>query len=68
MPPTGLARTHSVSLETLAYKYGTDKSKDDHKYVDLYHSLFADRRHRVYNVTEIGVSTGQSIAVWADYF
>ena len=46
-----------VSLETLAYKYGTDKSKDDHKYVDLYHSLFHDRRHRVHNLTELGVSS-----------
>ena len=60
--------TRPLSLETLAYKYGTDKSKDDHKYVDLYHSLFADRRHRVYNLTEIGVATGQSVAMWADYF
>ena len=56
------------SLETLAYRYGTDKSKDDHKYVDIYHSLFADRRQRVLNLTEIGVSSGQSVAMWADYF
>ena len=58
----------TVSLETLAYKYGTDKSKDDHKYVDLYHALFSDRRQRVLNLTEIGVSTGQSVAMWSDYF
>ena len=57
-----------LSLETLAYKYGTDKSKDDHKYVDIYHSLFHDRRNRVLNLTEIGVSTGQSVAMWTDYF
>ena len=57
-----------LSLETLAYKYGTDKSKDDHKYVDIYHSLFHDRRHRILNLTEIGVSTGQSVAMWSDYF
>ena len=58
----------SLSLETLAYKYGTDKSKDDHKYVDIYHSLLADRRHHIRNVTEIGVASGQSIAMWHEYF
>jgi hypothetical protein len=58
----------ALSLETLAYKYGTDKAKDDHKYVDLYHSLFHDRRLNVLNVTEIGVAKGQSVAMWADYF
>ena len=54
---------HLLSLETLAYKYGTDKSKDDHKYVDIYHSLLADRRQHIRNVTEIGVAAGQSIAI-----
>ena len=28
------------TLEEIAYKYGTDKAKDDHKFVDLYMSLF----------------------------
>ena len=28
------------SLETLMFYYGTDKSHDDHKYVDLYSALF----------------------------
>ena len=65
---TGHVAAAPLSLETLAYKYGTDKSKDDHKYVDIYHSLLADRRHRIRNLTEIGVSTGQSVAMWADYF
>ena len=55
-------------LERLAYHYGTDKSRDDHKYTDQYAMLFDDRRFRVRNVTEVGVSGGQSLQVWAEYF
>lgn len=55
-------------LEALAYKYGSDKSKDDHKYVDLYESLFQSRRRHIKNMTEIGVSAGQSLQMWDDYF
>ena len=51
------------SLETLAYKYGTDKSKDDHKYVDLYHSLFADREKAVGTFTEVVVYDNAQVCV-----
>ena len=57
-----------LSLEDLMYKYGTDKSKDDHKYSDLYAMLFDPIRGKVRNVLEVGVSTGQSLKVWHDYF
>jgi hypothetical protein len=40
-------------LEKLAYKYGTDKSHDDHKYVDTYSMLFQHHRFRVHNITEV---------------
>ena len=56
------------SLEDLMYKYGTDKSKDDHKYSDLYAMLFDPIRGEVRNVMELGVATGQSLKVWHDYF
>ena len=56
------------SLETLAFYYGTDKSHDDHKYTDLYSSLFDPIRASVRNVTEIGLAQGQSLQVWHDYF
>ena len=45
-----------------------DTHVDSRADVDLYHALFADRRERVLNLTEIGVATGQSVAMWADYF
>jgi hypothetical protein len=41
------------TLEKLAYKYGTDKSHDDHKYVDVYNMLFQHVRHKVKNMTEV---------------
>ena len=59
---TGGGSEH-LSLEEIAYKYGTDKSKGDHKYVDLYMMLFDPIRTRVRNVTEVGVAHGQSLRV-----
>jgi len=50
------------------YKYHTDKSRDDHKYSDLYAMLLDPIRHTVRNVSEIGVMAGQSLKVWHDYF
>lgn len=67
-------RTHHIIvednglLERLAFKYGTDKSKDDHKYVDVYSSIFDSRRFTIFNMTEIGISAGQSMQVWHEYF
>jgi hypothetical protein len=57
-----------LSLEDLMYKYGTDKSKDDHKYSDLYAMLFDPIRGEVRNALEVGVEMGRSLMVWHDYF
>ena len=65
----GLARLDAVpSLEELAYRYGTDKSKDDHKYIDLYMSLFDPIRFQVRNIAELGIASGQSLQMWHEYF
>ena len=67
-----IPRAHSASasamLEDLAYSFATDKSHDDHKYVDLYSALFDPIRHDIRNVTEIGAAAGQSLQVWHEYF
>ena len=55
-------------LEYLAFKFGTDKSKDDHKYTDLYGSIYHQGRFKVKNVLEVGVAAGQSIQVWHEFF
>jgi SAM-dependent methyltransferase len=57
-----------VTLESLLYKYGSDKSKDDHAYSNLYQMLLDPIRDSVKNITEIGVSAGQSIQAWYHYF
>ena len=56
------------SLEELANYYGTDKARDDHKYVALYAALFDPIRHTALNVTEVGISMGQSLQMWHDFF
>ncbi len=67
--PFVFAEEHNEEfLEKLGYKYGSDKSKDDHNYVAVYSTLFDHRRKHVINVTEVGVSAGQSLQMWHDYF
>ena len=60
--------TATWTLEDLAFYYGTDKSHDDHKYVDVYESIFGPLRFSTVNFTEIGVAMGQSLQMWHDYF
>ena len=57
-----------VSLEDLMYHYGSDKSKDDHAYTNLYKMIFTPIRHNVRNLTEIGVAAGQSLQTWYRFF
>mmetsp|Transcript_18610 Transcript_18610/g.31201 ORF Transcript_18610/g.31201 Transcript_18610/m.31201 type:complete len:275 (+) Transcript_18610:157-981(+) len=59
---------HIEDLERLAFKYGTDKSKDDHSYVDVYATLFQPRRVSIKKMVEIGVAAGQSLQMWHEYF
>ena len=68
LPPPPPMPPPPPTLEELAFYYGTDKSHDDHKYVDLYSTLFDPIKHRIRNVTEIGLAQGQSLQVWHDYF
>lgn len=55
-------------VEELMYTYKSDKSRDDHSYVKLYNMIFANIRHSITNITEIGISHGQSIQAWFRYF
>ena len=44
-------------------------SKDDHAYTNIYASIFNQYyRHDALNVTELGVSFGQSLQMWNSYF
>ena len=55
-------------LEELLYKYGSDKSRDDHAYSNLYQMIFDPIRSSVKNITEVGISAGQSLQVWYHFF
>ena len=56
------------TLNDLAVRYNTDKRIGIHSYVKWYEALFAPRRWQQLNMLEIGVQTGASIKMWADYF
>jgi hypothetical protein len=55
-------------LEKLAYEYGSDKSRDDHAYTNVYQMIFDPIRFKIRNITEIGVAAGQSLQIWHKYF
>lgn len=55
-------------LEDLTYRYGSDKSRDDHANSNEYQMLFDPIRMDVRNVMELGVATGKGLQVWYDYF
>lgn len=56
-------------LEDLAEQYsGTDKARDDHKFVDLYGMMLDPIRKRARNVTEIGIAYGLSLEIWNAFF
>jgi len=46
---------------------GTDKNTT-HSYAELYEALFASRRDSARAVLELGVYSGASVVVWAEYF
>ena len=59
----------------LARKHQTDKGGRHtlagqicHEYTPVYWDLLNERRHNVYDVLEIGVNTGASLRMWAEFF
>jgi len=64
-----------MSLDTLAIKYGTDKSSLHHNYTPIYEQYFADKRNSPITLVEIGFGGyefydrgGQSARMWKEYF
>jgi hypothetical protein len=52
-------------LADLAEQYGSDK---DAHYLDAYEDYFHARRSEPVRILELGVRTGSSLEMWADYF
>jgi hypothetical protein len=65
--PVTVATVKSI-LDELAIKYVSDKSSRFHNYAVKYDKILAPFRDSFTSVLEIGVSQGQSIRMWTDYF
>jgi demethylmacrocin O-methyltransferase len=59
---------NDTSLDTLALRYGADKSSRVHGYTRAYERHFAPLRDRPIALLEIGVGSGASLRLWRDYF
>lgn len=55
-------------LDTLAIKHVSDKSSRYHNYSVKYDKILNPYRKSFTSILEIGVSEGQSIKMWVDYF
>jgi len=56
------------SLDELAILHGVDKSSRFHDYAVVYERYFSPIRFDVRRILEIGVMSGASLRLWADYF
>ena len=57
-----------MDLDQLAIQYGTDKSSNCHDYCRTYQDYFQSRRSDNLKILELGVQSGISLQMWADYF
>ena len=66
-----------MGLNELMVKYGTDKQKDVHNYVQFYEKYFTPIKEEKLKILEIGIyrppvggkaSVGASLKTWGDYF
>jgi hypothetical protein len=55
-------------LDEIAYKAGTDKSREKHFYTKWYNYYFSPIRYDKMNILEIGVKEGASLASWGEFF
>lgn len=60
--------TAPPTLDELAVRYGTDKRVGVHSYTKWYDALLSPRRWDRLTMLEIGVQSGASIRMWADFF
>lgn len=56
------------SLDTLALKYGTDKSSRVHWYTRHYETYLEPLRNEPIKLLEIGIQSGASLRMWKEYF
>lgn len=59
---------HSLTLDELALKYGTDKSSQGHAYTQVYEQYFHHLKDQPIKFLEIGFYRGYSAHMWENYF
>jgi lipopolysaccharide biosynthesis glycosyltransferase len=64
---TSITIKNSV-LDKIAIKHESDKSSRFHNYAVKYDKILSPYRDTFKSILEIGVSRGQSVSMWADYF
>lgn len=56
------------TLETIGARHDTDKNHTLHNYLSIYARYFEPIRNKVLKILEIGINTGGSLRMWAEYF
>lgn len=59
---------NGTNLDSLALKYGTDKSSAFHNYTTIYEKYLGPLQHKNINFLEIGFAGGYSAHMWDEYF
>ena len=57
-----------ASLDSIALKYGTDKSSLEHYYTRWYDMILSSKRSKELKLFEIGIKDGLSLKTWKEYF
>jgi hypothetical protein len=57
-----------VRLGEIATKHNTDKKPKRHNYTSVYEQYFERMRQKKLRLLELGIGTGASLKMWADYF
>jgi hypothetical protein len=57
-----------VTLGEIATKHNTDKKPRRHNYTTVYETYFERIRKKKLRLLELGIGTGASLKMWADYF
>src|SRR5258708_40350627 len=57
-----------MTLDEIGIKFECDKNSKWHNYLNTYDTFFTRLREEKFNLLEIGVSDGNSLRAWKEYF
>lgn len=63
-----LARKYETDKGGRHLRYGGGDSSICHEYTPVYHDLLWERRRSIKRVLELGINSGASLRMWAEYF